>query len=510
LSFTDFRNTRKALLDGQTSLPKVVESFLSTVEKTNSDINSFVALYPDQALEQAKLIQSKIENGSAGSMAGAVMGIKDLITEKGKQATCASNYLRNYEAVYDATVIEKLKAEDAIFLGRLNMDEFAMGSSNENSIFGPTKNPCDLSRVPGGSSGASAAALAANQVNLTLGSDTGGSIRQPASYCGVVGIKPTYGRVSRYGLIAYASSFDSIGPLAHTVSDAADLLSVISGSDPKDGTSAQVPVSDFSSIIDSPDSKLRIGVPAEYFGEGLDPEIKSVIESKLNTLAGNGAELVPIKLPHSAYAIATYYILATAEASSNLARYDGVRYGHRADMKIMKEQLASEAQAIRERVKVAGGSQDDLDAALKSIDSALVRMYKQSRTEGFGTEVKRRIMLGTYVLSAGYYDAYYGKAQRIRRLISNDFKNAFSKVDVIVSPTAPTTAFKIGANLDDPIQMYLNDIYTISANLAGICGISVPVGTHSDGLPIGIQFMANVYREDKLIQAGRLIELQNA
>ncbi len=487
-----------------------MESYLSTIEKTNSDINSFVALYPDQALEQAEQIQSKIENGTAGSMAGAVMGIKDLITEKGKQATCASNYLRSYEAVYDATVIEKLKSEDTVFLGRLNMDEFAMGSSNENSIFGPTKNPRDTTRVPGGSSGASAAAIAANQVNLTLGSDTGGSIRQPASYCGVVGIKPTYGRVSRYGLIAYASSFDSIGPLAHTVSDAADLLKVISGKDARDGTTADMPVPDFSTVIDSPNPNLKIGIPAEYFGEGLDPEIKSVIESQLHKMASKGAELVPIHLPHSAYAIATYYILATAEASSNLARYDGVRYGHRADMKLMKEQLASEAQAIRERIKVAGGSQDELDAALKTIDSALVRMYKQSRTEGFGTEVKRRIMLGTYVLSAGYYDAYYGKAQRIRRLISNDFKEAFSKVDVIVSPTAPTTAFKIGSNLDDPIQMYLNDIYTISANLAGICGISVPVGTHSDGLPIGIQFMANVYREDHLIQAGRLIELQNA
>ncbi|TNE73039.1 Asp-tRNA(Asn)/Glu-tRNA(Gln) amidotransferase subunit GatA [bacterium] len=508
MAFTDFRTTRNALLNGQTTLPEVVESFLSTIEKTNKDINSFVAVYPEQALEKAKEIQKKLDNGQAGALAGAVMGIKDVITEKGKQATCASNYLRNYEAVYDATVIERLKNADAVFVGRLNMDEFAMGSSNENSIFGATKNPHDTTRVPGGSSGASAASVAANQVNLSLGSDTGGSIRQPAAYCGVVGVKPTYGRVSRYGLIAYASSFDSIGPLAHSVADTADALHVIAGRDANDGTSADVAVPNFNAIIDSPDSNIKIGVPAEYFGEGLDPEIKSVIEGQLQKLASNGAELIPIHLPHSAYAIATYYILATAEASSNLARFDGVRYGHRTDMKVLKEQLAAEAQQIKERIKVAGGSTEELDQALKGIDSALVRMYKQSRTEGFGAEVKRRIMLGTYVLSAGYYDAYYGKAQKIRRLISNDFKDAFSKVDVIVSPTAPTTAFKIGSNIDDPVQMYLNDIYTISANLAGICGISVPVTNHSaDAMPIGIQFMADVYREDNLFRAGRLVEL---
>ena len=507
MAFTDFRSTRKALLNGQATLTNVVESYLDTIQKNNTEINAFVSVNADKALEQAKEIQSKIESKSAGKLAGAVMGIKELITEKGKKATCSSNILKNYESVYDATVIEKLQAEDAIFLGRLNMDEFAMGSSNENSIFGPTKNPHDTTKVPGGSSGGSAAAIAANQCNLTLGSDTGGSIRQPASYCGVVGIKPTYGRVSRYGLIAFASSFDCIGPLGNTVADCADVLEVISGQDNRDGTTADVAVPNFNTIIDSPDSKIRIGVPAEYFGDGLDPEIKSSVESQLEKLAANGAELVPIHLPHSAYGIATYYILATAEASSNLARYDGVRFGHRADMKALKEQLAAEASSIRERVKVAGGSQEELDAALKGMDSALNKMYKQSRTEGFGPEVKRRIILGTYVLSSGYYDAYYAKAQKIRRLISNDFKSAFEKVDVIVSPTAPTTAFSIGSNIEDPVQMYLNDIYTISANLAGICGISVPISKHSNGLPVGIQFMADVYKEEKLIQAGRLIEL---
>jgi aspartyl-tRNA(Asn)/glutamyl-tRNA(Gln) amidotransferase subunit A len=404
-----------------------------------------------------------------------VMGIKDVISEKGKITSCASNILRNFEAVYDATVIERLHAADAVLIGRLNMDEFAMGSSNENSIYGPTKNPRDTSRVPGGSSGGSAAAVAAGFCDATLGSDTGGSIRQPAGFCGVVGLKPSYGRVSRYGLVAYASSFDSIGPLAHTVKDAATILEVIAGRDANDMTSSDKPVPAYSSFVGQSVNGLRIGVPAEYFGEGLDPEIKSRIESLIRALQAEGATVVPITLPHTPYAIATYYILATAEASSNLARFDGVRYGHRA---------------------IAEGTDE----------SGLVRLYKQSRTEGFSTEVKRRIMLGTYVLSAGYYDAYFGKAQKIRRLIQADFASAFSQVDVIISPTSPTTAFKFGENSDDPVKMYLNDIYTISANLAGICGISVPCGTHSDGMPIGVQFMAAAFNEEQLIRAGSAVE----
>jgi aspartyl-tRNA(Asn)/glutamyl-tRNA(Gln) amidotransferase subunit A len=398
-----------------------------------------------------------------------------VISEKGKITSCASNILRNFEAVYDATVIERLKAADAVLIGRLNMDEFAMGSSNENSIYGPTKNPRDTSRVPGGSSGGSAAAVAAGFCDATLGSDTGGSIRQPAGFCGVVGLKPSYGRVSRYGLVAYASSFDSIGPLAHTVKDAATILEVIAGRDANDMTSSDKPVPEYSSFVGQSVNGLRIGVPAEYFGEGLDSEIRAKIESLILALEAEGATVVPITLPHTPYAIATYYVLATAEASSNLARFDGVRYGHRA---------------------IAEGTDE----------SGLVRLYKQSRSEGFSTEVKRRIMLGTYVLSAGYYEAYFGKAQKIRRLIQNDFKNAFSQVDVIISPTSPTTAFKFGENSDDPVKMYLNDIYTISANLAGICGISVPCGTHSDGMPIGVQFMADAFNEEQLIRAGSAVE----
>ena len=398
-----------------------------------------------------------------------------MISEKGKITSCASNILRDFEAVYDATVIERLNAADAVLIGRLNMDEFAMGSSNENSIYGPTKNPRDITRVPGGSSGGSAAAVAACFCDATLGSDTGGSIRQPAGFCGVVGLKPSYGRVSRFGLVAYASSFDSIGPLAHTVKDAATILEVIAGRDANDMTSSDKPVPVYGSFVGQSVNGLRIGVPAEYFGEGLDPEIKAKIESLISALQVEGATVVPITLPHTPYAIATYYILATAEASSNLARFDGVRYGHRA---------------------IAEGTDE----------SGLMRLYKQSRTEGFSTEVKRRIMLGTYVLSAGYYEAYFGKAQKIRRLIQNDFSTAFTQVDVIISPTSPTTAFKFSENSDDPVKMYLNDIYTISANLAGICGISVPCGTHSDGMPIGVQFMAAAFNEEQLIRAGSAVE----
>jgi len=456
-------------------LPDRVASYLSEIRSRNSDINAFVRVYEEDAMRQADAVQVKIDDGTAGPLAGFIMGIKDLISEKGKITSCASNILRNFEAVYDATVVERLKAADAVLIGRTNMDEFAMGSSNENSIYGPTRNPHDTTRVPGGSSGGSAAAVAARFCDSTLGSDTGGSIRQPAGFCGVVGIKPSYGRVSRYGLVAYASSFDSIGPIAHTVRDAATILEVIAGRDANDMTSSDKPVPVYSDSVGKSVEGLRIGVPAEYFGEGLDSEIKARIESVITGLQAEGAAVVPIHLPHTPYAIATYYILATAEASSNLARFDGVRYGHRA---------------------IAEGSDE----------SGLVRLYKQSRTEGFSTEVKRRIMLGTYVLSAGYYEAYFGKAQKIRRLIQQDFADAFTKVDVIISPTSPTTAFKFGENSDDPVSMYLNDIYTISANLAGICGISVPCGTHSNGMPIGVQFMAGAFQEEQLIRAGSAVE----
>jgi aspartyl-tRNA(Asn)/glutamyl-tRNA(Gln) amidotransferase subunit A len=361
--------------------------------------------------------------------------------------------------------------------------------------------------VPGGSSGGSAAAVAAEFCTASLGSDTGGSIRQPASYCGVVGLKPTYGRVSRHGLVAFASSFDCIGPLTNSVEDAALILETIAGFDPNDNTSSSRTVPSYQNFVKDPEPNIKIGVPEEYFGEGLDDEIRDGIQSKLSELEEAGAELVPIHLPHMKYGIATYYILATAEASSNLARYDGIRYGHRADIKEVEEELKEERATLEKKIKTAKGEeQEELAADLESLDSSLVRLYKKSRTEGFGPEVKRRIMLGTYVLSAGYYDAYYAKAQKVRRLIKQDFTEAFENVDVIVSPTAPTTAFDIGEKIDDPVQMYLNDMYTISANLAGICGINVPAGTHSNGLPYGIQFMADTFEEGKLFNAARLVE----
>jgi aspartyl-tRNA(Asn)/glutamyl-tRNA(Gln) amidotransferase subunit A len=507
LSFSTFGQIQEQLKSGNTSLTEIVRSYIQNIEQRNDEINAVVSLDEQSALHRAEEIQQRINEGTAGKLAGMVVGVKDLICEKDKPTTCASRILENFESVYDATVIERLKDEDAILLGRLNMDEFAMGSSTENTIYGPTYNPVDPSKVPGGSSGGSAAAVAADFCTASLGSDTGGSIRQPASYCGVVGLKPTYGRVSRHGLVAFASSFDCIGPLAHSVEDAAILLEAIAGFDPNDNTSSSRAVPDYQRFIQNPESNIRIGVPEEYFGEGLDDEIQKGIQDRLGELEDSGAELVPIHLPHMKYSIATYYILATAEASSNLARYDGIRYGRRADIEDVEQDLKEERASLEEQIKRADGDeQENLRTELKELDSSLVRLYKKSRTEGFGTEVKRRIMLGTYVLSAGYYDAYYAKAQKVRRLIKQDFTQAFEDVDVIASPTAPTTAFDVGAKMDNPVQMYLNDVYTTSANLAGICGINVPAGTHSDGLPYGIQFMADTFEEGKLFNAARLIE----
>jgi len=508
LSGRSIAQLRTEIEDSRTTLPEAVERYLEAAGK-RTEVNAFTSLYGDQAHRDAEAIQKKIESGKAGRLAGAVMGIKDIISEKGKKVTCASRMLQPFEGVYDATVIEKLKKEDALFIGRTNMDEFGMGSSNENSVFGPARNPHDTTKVTGGSSGGSAAAVAAGFCNSALGSDTGGSIRQPSSFCGIVGLKPTYGRVSRYGLVAYASSFDSIGPLANTVEDTARILSVIAGRDKRDGTSADAPVPDYTKAVNNPDESLKIGIPDAFFGEGLDEEIRDKIMDTVKALESDGAKIVPIQLPNSKYAVATYYILATAEASSNLARYDGVRYGYRADIKKVKEQLRVEEEALREQLKKADKRlASDLESRLQNMDSALIRLYKQTRTEGFGTEVKRRIMLGTYVLSSGYYDAYYAKAQKIRRLIKDDYTRAFENVDVVVTPTSPTTAFDIGSKIDDPLQMYLNDIYTISANLAGICGINVPVGIHSDGLPIGMQFLGNTFQEEKILGAARLVERQ--
>lgn len=507
MNFRDFTEIRESIKTGNVTLPELAHHYLSNIDETNDDINAVVSYDRDEIISQAESIQKKINDGSAGSLAGMTIGVKDVICEKGKKTTCASRMLEDFESTYDATVIKRLKAEDALLLGRLNMDEFAMGSSNENSIYGAVKNPNDLNKVPGGSSGGSAAAVAAEYCTAALGSDTGGSIRQPASYCGVVGLKPTYGRVSRYGLVAFASSFDCIGPLANSVTDAANILEVLAGYDEHDNTSSSRTVPDYSDAVRDPGSNVRIGVPEEYFGEGLDEEIREGIQAQLKDLENEGAELVPIHLPHMKYGIATYYILATAEASSNLARYDGIRFGHRADIDEVEQELHQEKMAIQEQMELATGDKKmELSKELESTDSPLVRLYKKSRTEGFGQEVKRRIMLGTYVLSAGYYDAYYAKAQKVRRLIKQDFTEAFEQVDVIVSPTAPTTAFELGSKMDDPVQMYLNDVYTISANLAGICGINVPAGEHSNGLPYGLQFMANTFEEGKLLNAARLVE----
>ncbi len=494
MKYIDIRSTRKQLDTGATTLPDLVKGYIARIEEINPEVNAITLQLTEQALSRAHEVQKKIASGTAGSLAGVVIGIKDVLCHEGFPATCASNMLKNYKAVYSATVVERLIEQDAVIVGRLNMDEFAMGSSNENSIYGPARNPHNNGKVTGGSSGGSAAAVAAGMCNTSLGSDTGGSIRQPASYCGVVGLKPSYGRVSRHGLIAFASSFDSIGPFARSVTDAAVILKAIAGKDPRDATSSSRPVPDYPSLLDKVKAGITIGIPEEYFSNGLDPEIRERVLDVAEKMKQKGAKLVSIKLPHLKYAIATYYVLATAEASSNLARYDGIRYGHRADIREVHAQLKKEEDA-------SGGSDE-------AIDSPIIRLYKQSRAEGFGTEVKRRIMLGTYVLSAGYYDAYYGKAQRIRRLIKQDFEEAFSRVDVIISPTTPTTAFDQGANLDDPLQMYLNDIYTISANLAGICGISIPAGVHSsDGMPIGVQFMADAFDEPELLNAARLAEI---
>jgi len=466
----DYYHTRELLLQKQISCKELVQSYLSRIEQ-HRHLNAFITIFADEALKRARIIDQKLARGEGGKLAGMVMAIKDILTIKGKRTTCGSHILENFVAPYDATVIQRLQAEDAIFIGKTNMDEFAMGSSNENSYFGPVKNPHDPERIPGGSSGGSAVAVAAGMAATALGTDTGGSIRQPAAMCGIVGLKPTYGRVSRFGLVAFASSLDQIGPMTTTIPDAALLLNIIAGHDPLDSTSAPVPVPDYTKELNKGIRGLRIGYPKEYFSEGLDPEIHQAIRKVLREMESEGAVIEELSLPHTDYAIATYYILATAEASSNLARYDGTRYGFR--------------------------SEGALD---------LSEMYCQTRSQGFGEEVKRRIMLGTYVLSAGYYEAYYRKAQKVRTLIKRDFDSAFEKFDCLITPTSPTTAFKIGEKVDDPLQMYLSDIYTISANLTGIPGISVPCGKDSQGLPIGVQILAKPFDEVIMLRVGNFIE----
>jgi aspartyl-tRNA(Asn)/glutamyl-tRNA(Gln) amidotransferase subunit A len=463
---------RSAIEEHKTTATSLAEAFYSKIEKEDPQIGAYLTFSKDRALEQAARIDSLAAKGEKlPPLGGVPVGIKDVMVTRGVRTTAGSKILGNYIPPYDCTAVVRMEAAGAVLLGKLNCDEFAMGSSNENSAWHPVHNPRDLSRVPGGSSGGSAAAVAADMAVATLGSDTGGSIRQPASFCGVVGLMPTYGRVSRYGLIAFASSLDRIGPLTKTVKDAAIVLRTIAGRDPMDSTSADVPVPDYVADLENPVRGLRLGVAREYFGEGLDSEVRRSVEAAIQKLAESGCEIVPVSLPHTEYAIPTYYIVATAEASSNLARFDGVRYGYR----------ARDARTLSE-------------------------MYRRSRDQGFGTEVKRRIMLGTYALSAGYYDAYYLKAQRVRTLLVRDFEEAFKKVDAIVTPTSPTAAFKLGEKTDDPLAMYLADIFTVTANLAGIPGISVPCGKTKENLPIGLQILGKHFDEATILRVAHACE----
>ncbi len=442
---------------------------------THAHLNAFTQVFVQESLQKAQILDQKINAGQkVGKLAGIIFAVKDNINIKGHKTTCASNILHNFTAPFDATVIERLKNEDAIFIGKTNMDEFAMGSSSENSAFGAVKNPIDPERVAGGSSGGSAVAVTIDACDIALGSETGGSIRQPASFTGVLGIKPTYGRVSRYGLVAYASSLDQIGAFAKNTEDLAYVLQIIAGLDSKDSTSAQVPVPDYPAMLTKDIKEFRIGLPREYFAEGLDTEIKNRIFDITDRIKKQGAQVQMIDLPLTKYAIATYYIIATAEASSNLARYDGVRFGFRS-----------------------------------SQENDLNEMYRSTRSQGFGEEVKRRILLGTYVLSAGYYDAYYKKAMQVRRLIQNEMVQALNNFDVLITPTTPTTAFRLGEKVEDPLTMYLMDIYTVTANLAGICAINVPVGKHSNGLPFGLQILSGTFKEETLFQmAQHVLNLQ--
>ncbi|MBW7651820.1 Asp-tRNA(Asn)/Glu-tRNA(Gln) amidotransferase subunit GatA [Anoxybacillus sp. ST4] len=453
------------------SVSDLVDESFKRIHDVEEKVQAFLTLNEEQARAKAKELDEKLTTEKeVGLLFGMPIGIKDNIVTKGLRTTCASKILYNFDPIYDATVVERLHQADAVTVGKLNMDEFAMGSSTENSGFQLTRNPWDLERVPGGSSGGSAAAVAAGEVPFALGSDTGGSIRQPAAFCGVVGLKPTYGRVSRYGLVAFASSLDQIGPITRTVEDNAYLLQVISGLDPMDSTSANVEVPDYVSALTGDIKGLKIAVPKEYLGEGVSEEVRQSVLQALKVLESLGATWEEVSLPHSKYALATYYLLASSEASANLARFDGVRYGYRTDNA-----------------------------------KNLMEMYKQTRSEGFGNEVKRRIMLGTFALSSGYYDAYYKKAQKVRTLIKQDFENVFEKYDVIIGPTTPTPAFKIGEKTSDPLTMYANDILTIPVNLAGVPGISIPCG-FVNGLPVGLQIIGKHFDESTIYRVAHAFE----
>jgi aspartyl-tRNA(Asn)/glutamyl-tRNA(Gln) amidotransferase subunit A len=467
------------LANGHVSSVEVTRGFLDRVQRCDGEIHAFLACDADHALSQADAIDQKRRRGERlGRLAGLPVAVKDVLCTRGQRTTCASKMLARFVPPYDATVVARLKAADAVILGKTNMDEFAMGGSGENSSFGPTRNPWDISRIPGGSSSGSAAAVAARMSPVAIGSDTGGSIRQPAGLCGITGLKPTYGRVSRFGLVAFASSLDQVGPFAQTAQDAALVLETLAGHDPCDSTSLNVPVPKYTESITQPIAGLRLGVAREHFGEGLDGEVERAVREAIRVYQSLGATVHDISLPHAKYAVATYYVIAPCEASSNLARYDGVHYGFRAE------------------------KDDEPD----STDNPLVRMYQRTRAEGFGTEVKRRIMLGTYALSAGYYDAYYLKALKVRRLIRQDFDEAFKQIDLIIGPVSPTTAMKIGEKSDDPLGMYLLDLYTVSANLAGLPGIAFPCGFSRERLPIGVQLQGPALSEDRLLRAAHAFQ----
>jgi aspartyl-tRNA(Asn)/glutamyl-tRNA(Gln) amidotransferase subunit A len=472
LSSLTIDSVRSAVAERKVTAASFAAAHYAKIASDDPGIGAYLALCKERAMAKAAEIDALAARGEKlPPLAGVPVGIKDVMVTRGVTTTAGSKILGNYVPPYDCTAVARLEAAGAVVLGKLNCDEFAMGSSNENSAWKPVRNPRDLSRVPGGSSGGSAAAVAANMAVATLGSDTGGSIRQPASFCGVVGLKPTYGRVSRYGLIAFASSLDHIGPFGRNVKDAAMILQTIAGRDPMDSTSADIPVPDYLAEMEKPVERLKIGIAKEYLGEGLDGEVRRATEAAVQKLARLGCEIVEVSLPHTKYAVPAYYIVATAEASSNLARFDGVRYGFRAP-------------GVR----------------------SLSEMYRRSRDQGFGAEVKRRIMLGTYALSAGYYDAYYLKAQKVRTLLTRDFEEAFKNVDAIVTPTSPTAAFKLGEKVDDPLAMYLADIYTVTANLAGIPGISIPCGETKEKLPIGMQIFGKHFDEAMILRVANAYE----
>lgn len=481
---------------GEITAGEVCEAYLNQIELHEETVGAFLHVDGGGARQWADSVDHRRELGQpVGPLAGIPIAVKDVLCARGAPTTCASKMLEEFIPPYDATVIAKLKNADAVLIGRTNMDEFAMGGSTENSGLGVTRNPWDRSRVPGGSSGGSAAGVAARMSVAAIGSDTGGSIRQPAAFCGVVGLKPSYGRVSRFGLVAFASSLDQVGPLAKTVEDVALLMDVIAGHDPRDSTSAPFEVPDYSRTVSQPLDGLRLGVVREHFGDGLDAEVEAAVREAVRVYESLGATVSDVSLPHSRYGIATYYIIAPCEASSNLARYDGVHYGYRTDEQAMR------AAWEEARAKLTAAGQED------SLESPLVRMYRQNRSEALGAEVKRRIMLGTYALSAGYYDAYYLKAMKVRRLIRQDYDEAFREVDFLIGPVTPTPAFGLGELIDDPLAMYLSDLYTVTTNLAGVAGVSIPCGLSKNGLPIGLQLQAKPFDEERLLRAAHMFQM---